>query len=111
MWINYEHSDLIRLFGSVPDLTAPEEVQEYMYVAEDERGVKLVFCFSTFGKTCNISLSYDGSEDSVLFETALKNVEYFRTEGEYWEYLRIHQTRAEKDYIIHFRPNLFISHE
>ena len=106
MYIKYDEYELLELFGSEPTYTAPEGAGMVMYTAEANNGIGIILNLSYYDKTCRLNLWY---HDEGIFEVSLNNVEYLRSEN--GDCLRIHQKNATTDYLIYFKPNLFIKIE
>ena len=103
MWTKYDEYELLELFGSEPIYTAPEGTGMFMYSTTSSNGIKLILSLSVHEYSCTIDL---GLFDEGIFEVSLDNVEYLRAES--GNSLRIHQKDAVKDYIIYFKPNIFL---
>jgi len=102
MFIEYDEYELLELFENEPVAIFKKEVGHFIYNKKDDRNINLGLTILTYEKECIIDLSL---EEQILFEVTLKEVEYLQSDG---ESLRIHQKDSSQDYLIFFKPSIFI---
>jgi len=102
MYIKYDKHELLELFESEPVYIPYEETGMCIYRREADNGVEITLYLSIYENKCSIGLGLHGDG---IFEVSLDNVEYLRAED---NGLRIHQKDSTSDYVIYFKPNLFI---
>lgn len=72
MFIKYDEYDLLELFLREPISIADDPAAgELMYVYEDDKRFDLIMTISTYGKTCDLSITY---HDLVVFTGEFRNV-------------------------------------
>jgi len=104
--IKYDEYDLLELFGSFPIMLCDDyDVGIYYYSYTDSCGLEVSLNFSVYEQKCGMGLSIN---NICHFEIDLSNVVYLRKED--WR-LRIRQQNVEVDYIICFKPNIFVTTE
>jgi len=105
MYTKYEKYELLELFGGEPVYISCEETGMCIYRKEFSNGFNIVLSLSIYESKCTIAI---GFHSEGILDVSLDNVEYLRVEG---DGLRIHQNNATIDYVIYFRPNLFVKIE
>jgi len=105
MYIKHDEYELLEFFGSEPTYIPCQDSGVSMYVTEDSNGIKIVMVLSFYECKCTIDLVI---HEKRIFTTSLDNVEYLRAES---GGLKIHQKDATRDYIIFFKPNIFLKIE
>ena len=102
MHIKYDKYELFELFENDPIYISCEETGMCIYSKETDNEVGITLNLSIYENKCNVTIYIHGEG---VFEATLDNVEYLQAEG---DGLRIHQNNSEKDYVIYFKPNLFV---
>jgi len=105
MYTKHDEYELLEFFGSEPIYIPCKDSGISMYVTEDSNGIKIVMVLSLYEYKCTIDI---GLHDREIFTTSLDNVEYLRAES---GGLRIHQKDSARDYLIYFKPNIFLKIE
>jgi len=103
MYIKYVEHELKALFESEPISIAEKEVGMFIYSKEDNRGAKFILNCSIYEKKCTISL---GLGDSTALKLSLEDVASLVVHD---DILKIRQNNSEKEYIIYFEPNFYIT--
>ena len=96
---------MLDLFESEAIVVSQEEAGMSIYTKTDENGIKITLSISIYENECAICLS---SNERLIFETMLQHVESLRSDG---ECLRIHVGNSAHDYLIYFKPNLYLKEE
>jgi hypothetical protein len=102
MFISFDEDELFELFESEPIVASQKEYGQFMYSTYDKRGINITISFSIYENDCAIGLTL---EEKLVFECSLENVEYLHAKD---SCLRIHQKGGVYDYLIYFKPHIFI---
>jgi hypothetical protein len=104
MHIKYDEIEMFELFEREPISIYEEEAGKFMYIKEDEIGMKLILNLDIYEQTCSFSLGYkDYSKD--IYNSEYKFVKKFECNE---KYLRVINLSDECMVEIGFKPNFYI---
>ncbi len=105
MLLQYDEYELLDLFESEPIITTIKEEGMYIYRKSTPEGISIMLHLSIHERRCHIILSV---ENHSVLDAVLNNVASLRShDGS----LIIHRIDSENDFIVYFKPNIYIKAE